>query len=432
MGGLLAACVKGGTAASTLYHFGTIVNSEIHAGLTYSPNTLEVDLDAIANNVREVRRVIGPGPRMFAVLKGNALGFGAVEVARTALANGADSLSLVHVREAVRLREAGITAPILLYGGSLGDPAAVDLVERHDLTAAVVDLESARLHSESARKLVRIFVKVDAGLERLGVRAEDAVGVIQEISRLPRISLDGVFTHLQVDGLYPSEPLDKDTPMSPALSWQFSRFQSLLNDLDRAGVRLPVAMAASSPVVRVSPDMHLTGVDTGRLIYGLIPEVPPVVEMDLRPAFRKLTSRLIQVKNVTRSAFVAEAGFAIRPDMRIGIIPMGLADGLDLLTCGEVLIRGIRARVIGTFYEHARLDVTDVPDARAGDEVVVIGEQLGAKITLQEVAHNQRIKMPGGVGSVGGLGAAVREGVRRVYLQASPARLDQRVVAERL
>ena len=105
---------------------------------------------------------------------------------------------------------------------------------------------------------------------------------------------------------------------------------------------------------------------------------------------------------------------------------------MDLLTCGEVLVHGIRVRVIGTFYEHARLDVTDVPEARAGDEVVVIGEQAGSKITLEEVARNQRIKVPGGVGSVGGLGAVVREGVSRVYLQASPLRLDQRVVAERL
>jgi alanine racemase len=391
----------------------------------YSPNTLEVDLEAVAHNVREVRRVIGPRLRMFAVLKGNALGFGAVEVAKTALANGADSLSLVHIREAVRLREAGITAPILLYGGSLGDPDAVGLVEHYDLTAAVVDFESARLHSELAHQRIRVFVKVDAGLERLGVRAENAVEVIKDISRLPNLSLDGVFTHLHVDGLYELAQLNKDTPMSPCVAWQFSRFRDVVEQLQRAGVPIPVAMAASSPVVRLSPDMYLTGVDTGRLIYGLIPDVPPVVQMDLRPAFHSLKSRLIQVKDLVRSEFVAEAGFPIRAGMRIGIIPMGLADGLDMLTSGEVLVRGTRVKLIGIFYEHARLDLTDVPAARAGDEVGVIGEQAGSRISLEEVVRYQRAKLPAGLGSVAGLGSLVREGVRRVYLQPqSTPRLD--------
>ena len=170
-------------------------------------------------------------------------------------------------------------------------------------------------------------------------------------------------------------------------------------------------------MVRLSSDMYLTGVDTGRLIYGLIPEVPPVVRMNLRPAFHSLKSRLIQAKDVVRSEFVAEAGFPIRSNMRIGIIPMGLADGLDMLSVGEVLVQGARVKVLGMFYEHARLDLTDVPAARAGDEVVLIGEQLGARISLEEVVGYQRTNRPGGVGSVGGLGTVVREGVRRVYLK---------------
>lgn len=115
--------------------------------VTHSPNVLEVNLEAVAHNVREVRRVIGVQRTFFAVLKGNALGFGSVEVGKTALSNGADALALVHVREAIRLREAGITAPILLYGGNLGDTHAIQLAERYDLTVAVVDLESAQLHS---------------------------------------------------------------------------------------------------------------------------------------------------------------------------------------------------------------------------------------------------------------------------------------------
>ena len=116
------------------------------------PNRLEVDLGAIAHNVRQVRRGIGPDVRLFAVVKGNAYGLGVVEVAGTALSAGADALALVHVGDAIALRDAGVEAPILLYGGTLGDPALVRLAEHYDLTATVVDQESARVHSRLARE----------------------------------------------------------------------------------------------------------------------------------------------------------------------------------------------------------------------------------------------------------------------------------------
>jgi len=383
--------------------------------VTYSPNVLEVNLEAVAHNVREVRRVIGVQRTFFAVLKGNALGFGSVEVGKTALSNGADALALVHIREAIRMREAGITAPILLYGGHLGDTHAIQLAERYDLTVAVVDLESAQLHSQTAHTCVRVFVEIDAGLERLGVPAEHAVDVVKEISRLPKLRLDGIFTHLLVDGMFADDNAEGEDQIPPFIEWQLSRFARLAEQLPEAGVSVPVVMAASSPLVAAAPEAYLTAVDTGRLIYGLMPAVPPLVTLDLQPAFHRLSSRLIQVREVHRSDFIAEAGFPIRAGMRIGIIPMGLADGLDLLHCGEVLVRGSRVKVIGTFYEHARLDLTEVPSAEAGDQVVIIGDQLDATISREEVVQAQTTRSPGGIVAVGGLGSAVREGVRRVY-----------------
>lgn len=370
-------------------------------------NRLEVDLGAIAGNVREIRRAIGTKPRMFAVVKGNAYGLGAVQVATTALANGADALALVHTGDAVALREAGVDAPILLYGGTLGDRRQVQVAEQRDLTATVVDFESASFHSRFAESCVRVFVEVDAGLERLGIPAEEAAHTIARILALPRLRVDGIYTHLRVEGVYG----DRYHPSTARfVSWQYDRFSRVLEQLDRSGIAIPITMAASSPLVRLSSSMNLNAVDTGRLIYGIVPEVPAGVALRLRPAFRSLKSRLIQIKDIHRTEFVEEAGFSVRDVRKIGVIPMGLADGLADTTCGEVLVRGTRHAIVGTFLEHARIDLTGAGGARVGDEVVIVGEGGGQCITTEEVFAHQGVRMPAG------LGVLVRGSVKRVYV----------------
>jgi alanine racemase len=380
------------------------------SAVEYSPNAFVVDLGAIAHNTREVRNAVGPGRFFFAALKGNAYGYGLVEAGRVALESGADGVSMVHLRDAIALRRAGITAPILLYCGNLGHPDAVELVERFDITTTLVDADSVELYARLARERVRAFLKVDVGLERLGCAPEDAVALAAAIADSPKLSLEGVYTHMNADGLYPGLPLDGRADVVPFVDWQFDQFRRVLDELERAGVLPPVALAASSPVVRLTPDMNLMGVDVGRLLYGLIPPVPANVDLDLRPAFHSLTSRLIQVKPMRRTQFVEEAGFELREGMRIGIIPMGYGDGLAALTSGEVLVQGRRVALLATFFEHARLDLTDVLDACSGDEVVVIGRQNGAEITLEEVLDCQ------GFEQAAGLGSLVRETVPRVYV----------------
>jgi alanine racemase len=186
----------------------------------------------------------------------------------------------------------------------------------------------------------------------------------------------------------------------------------IVRDLERENIAPAIAMAASSAVVCFSPNMNLSGVDVGRLLYGLIPAVPENVALDLRPAFLGLKSRLIQVRQVHRTEFVNEAGFTISDNMTIGIIPMGIADGLADLTCDEALVCGQRVPVIGMFFEHARLDLSEVPEAKAGEEVVIIGQQEGAEITLDEVAE-YRSEL------ASGLASRVRESITKVYLGKS-------------
>jgi alanine racemase len=135
-----------------------------------------------------------------------------------------------------------------------------------------------------------------------------------------------------------------------------------------------------------------------------------VAGIDVRPAFVALKTRLIQVKAVSRQQYVEEAGFELNPDMRIGVVPMGYGDGLGSVDCGEVLIRGRRAAIIGTFFEHARIDLSAVPDAQPGDEVVVVGRQGSSEISVEEVIEHQGLRTPAG------LAAAIRETVERRYL----------------
>jgi alanine racemase len=344
------------------------------------PTALEVDLDAAAGNVRAVRRMVGPERTIYAVVKADAYGHGAAEMGATFLANGADALGVADLGEGIRLRQRGITAPVLVYPNAL--PAAALEAITHRLTPALIDLEGARAYSEAASGPYDVFVKVDVGLERLGVPAEQAVKTITAMLELPRLRLAGLCAHPHVPG-------GDDAAYA---EWQLGRFTAVVDELEARGVRVPIRLLAASPFVLRFPETYLNAVDPGRMLYGIAypSEKPPA---DLRPTLRALTSAVISLKEVQpRERFAEVAPFPVARPMRVGVIPMGSADGLRWLHAGHVLVRGRPAPVInGPSLEHTRIDLTDVPDARAGDEVVIIGRQGDAEITLAEVAKRHGI-----------------------------------------
>ena len=339
------------------------------------PTWLEIDLDAAAENLRTVRRLVGPDRKIFAVVKANAYGFGMSEMARVFAEHGADALAVADPSEGVRLRAHGVTRPILVYPSFLPEAAAA--VIEHDLIPTLTDLESAGAYSGTATRPCFIFVKVDVGLERLGVPAEQAVKVIRAILDLPRLRLAGLCAH-------PHAPAGAD----PAyLDWQFARFTAVIDELTAQGIDIPIRLFASSPLVLQHPRTYLNAVDPGRLLYGIMDaqDAPPE---PVRPAFVALKTRLIAVKEVSpRERFADAAPFPIPAPVRLGVIPMGSADGLLLLHAGRVLVRGRPAPLLARpSLEHTRIDLTTVPEARVGDEVVVIGRQGTEAITPAEVA----------------------------------------------
>ncbi len=342
------------------------------------PTTLVVDLGAAAANVRAVRQMVGAGRKIFAVVKADGYGHGAAELGTVFVAHGADALAVADLGEGIRLRQRGITVPILVYPNSLPEAAPDALA--HALIPALVDLDGARAYAKAATGPCDVFVKIDVGLERLGVPAEQAVKVIAAMLELPHLRLAGLCAH-------PHAPGGAD----PAYAeWQLGRFTAVVDELVARGIPVPIRLLAASPFVLRFPQTYLNAVDPGRMLYGVtLPgETSPV---PLRPTLRALTTRVIALKELTpRERFAELAPFPVAAPMRLGVIPMGSADGLARLHAGRVLVRGRAVPIVaGPSLEHTRIDLTSVPDAEVGDEVVIIGRQGDAEITVAEVAGCQ-------------------------------------------
>src|SRR5207244_12062250 len=278
--------------------------------------------------------------------------------------------------EGSRRRRHGSVAPVLVYPNSL--PEAAPETIAHGLIPTLVDLDSARAYAEAATEPCDVFVKIDVGLERLGVPAELAVKTITAMLELPRLRLAGLCAH----------PHAPDGGGAAYAEWQLGRFTAVVDELEARGVPVPTRLLAASPFVLRFPQTYLNAVDPGRMLYGITfpGETSPV---PLRPTLRALTTRVIALKELApRERFAELAPFPVTAPMRLGVIPIGSADGLSWLHAGRVLVRGRVAPIVaGPSLEHTRIDLTEVPDARVGDEVVIIGRQGDAEITPAEVAR---------------------------------------------
>jgi len=342
---------------------------------------MEVDLGAIADNLRRLRAIAAPAEVM-AVLKADAYGHGAVRVARTVLQHGAAMLGTAVLSEAAALRARGITAPILVLGYT---PAwqARD-VARLGVAVTVFSLEVAHHLSRAAAALqcppVAVHIKVDTGMHRLGVQPAEVIPFARRLLELPGLRIEGVFTHFATaDATDPSYALT-----------QLARFERVLAEWQEAGLPQPrYVHAANSAATLRFPQARFNLVRTGIALYGLHPSEAVPCPPDFRPALA-LKTQLAQVHELPADEPVSYGAAWVTPrPSRIGVLPIGYADGVRRgpFTWGEVLVRGRRAPIVGRVcMDMCMVDVTDIPGARVGDEVVLIGEQGGERITAEEVA----------------------------------------------
>ncbi len=344
--------------------------------LTY----LEIDLDAIAHNVRVIKMHIGPHVKLIAVVKANAYGHGALEVAQTALRHGASWLAVARADEGISLRQAGIVAPILVMNYTpLGE---IEEALRHDLTLTLSDLEPARSISAIASRLGRaatVHIKVDTGMGRFGLLPDEVLPFMQELAALPGVQVEGLYTHFAVADL-----ADKDYTRQ-----QFRRFQQVRDRLSAAGYRIPLCHAANSAATLDLPETHLDAVRVGIAMYGLPPssEVEPAVP--LRPAL-SLKSHVARVRTLPAGSSISYGRTYITPrEMTVALVPVGYGDGYHRLISnrGAVLINGRRAPIVGRVcMDQVIVDVSQAGLVELNSEVVLIGSQGKERITAEEVA----------------------------------------------
>jgi len=344
------------------------------------PTWVEVDLEAVAYNVRQIKELIGPQVEIMAVLKADAYGHGALTVARTALNNGASSCGVASVNEAVKLRDGGVNAPILVLGYTPAWLAREALV--HDVALTLYDADLARAFSRAAtdlRRTARVHVKVDSGMGRLGLLPEQVVPFVEEIRDLPSLDLEGIFTHFSVAD-------DADLAYT---CWQLACFQEVLDRLAQIGVTFRFVHCANSAATLRLPQARFNVVRLGLMMYGLQPSSHVPLPPGFRPALAWKTT-IAQVKTLPPGSYVSYGNtYRTEQEETIAVIPVGYADGFRRAPAywQAVLVRGQRAPIVGRVcMDQTMINVSHIPNVRVGDEVVLIGRQGSDEITAEEVA----------------------------------------------
>lgn len=343
------------------------------------PTWVEVDLDALAANVRELVRLAG-GSQVMAVVKADGYGHGAVEVARTALEAGARWLAVACLEEGLQLRHHRVTAPVLVLGYLPPEEAraAVDA----DLSCCVFADETARALAQAAARSgrrARVHVKVDTGMGRLGIRPEEAVAFVRRLKGIPALEVEGIFTHLATAD-------EEDLSFARA---QLERFLATVTALEREQVHVPFRHAANSAALLRLPDARFNLVRPGLAVYGVSP-MPGLPAVPLRPVLTWKT-RVAQVK-VMRPGETVGYGrtWHSRGGEVVATLPVGYADGYRraLSNRGEVLVRGRRARVAGRVsMDQVTVVLPAGVEVAAGEEVVLLGSQGEETISAWEMAR---------------------------------------------
>lgn len=337
------------------------------------PTWAEIDLDSLIHNFNVVRGLVDDHVGVLSVVKADAYGHGAVEVGRTLEEAGTEMLGVATVEEAVELRDYGVEIPIILLGGMRPDEAAVAV--EHSLTPCLFSLDAAKsLDAESAKagRLSPYHLKIDTGMSRLGVRPEDVDAFLTGLAGYRNIVMEGALTHLA--SAFSESP--------EATRAQLGRFTKRVNDIREKGFRPRYLHAANSPAIQRFPESHMDLVRPGIILYGS----DGAAGLGLKPVM-KLKTVVIQVSRVPAGTPVSYGGtFVTKRPSVIATLPIGYADGYmrRLSNRAMVSIRGARAPVAGTVcMDLITVDVTDVPGASVGDEVVLFGDSL---VSVDDVA----------------------------------------------
>lgn len=334
------------------------------------PTWVEINLDNLAYNMQAIRKNVKDNSLITAVVKGNAYGHGSVRSAKTFLKNGADRLAVATLSEAIELRKAGINdVPILILGYT--PPTQFSLVIKWNIIQTIYNFESAKLISKEAIKMgeeIKVHIKIDTGMGRIGFLVKDeSIEEIVEISKLPNLNIEGVYTHLATADI-------KDKTYT---EMQYLLFLKLIEDLEKKNIRIPIKHISNSGAIIDLPDYNLDMVRAGIMMYGLYPSNEVKKEkIFLKPAMT-LKTTICHIKTVPKGTSISyRRDFTTIKEAKIATIPIGYADGISRLLAskGEVFVKGSRAPMVGRIcMDQIMIDVSDINDIMVGDEVVIFG-----------------------------------------------------------
>lgn len=342
----------------------------------------EIDLDAMTYNLEHIKKNLAPGTQVIAVLKADGYGHGAVPLARRIQKDPEIwGIAVATVEEGEELRNAGITKPILILGYTYQED--YQKIAKLDFRPAVFKLSMAKELSKAALeagKTLKIHIKIDTGMTRIGYRdVKKDVPEILEISKLPGLDIEGIFTHFAR-----ADEADK----TPALV-QYEKFQEFIRALEQEGLHIPMKHCSNSAGIIRMQEANLDAVRAGIILYGLYPSKEVEREpVPLKPLM-SLRSHIAYIKTVEPGAEISYGGiFTTVRETRVATIPVGYADGYPrgLSNKGSVLIRGKRAPILGRVcMDQFMVDVTEIPEAEELDQVTLLGKDGEDCITMEEL-----------------------------------------------
>jgi alanine racemase len=344
------------------------------------PTWYDIDLDAICQNYRTLRNWVGADVKVYSCLKRNAYGCGIQPVSRRLEKEGTDGLAVGNINDALAIRQAGVELPILLYPNCL--PETADVVSENRLIPTISSEKEAQAWAQASQQPLAVFPKIDVGLLRGGVLPDKAISLIKAITENKLLHLAGIYTHFH--GYDPTTGADY-------ARLQFERFHSLLDEIYKMGIDVPVRIAAGSLVVLQFPEMDLNGVDPGSVLFGIRSASGAERTQPLYPALRSIKTRILLIKEIQpHHVDNHPSPFPVKQPVRMGLVPFGWGDGMpnDRPEGASALVRGHRVPILGPIhFEHMRLDLTTLSDAEVGDEVVLLGRQGQAQISIEDLAE---------------------------------------------
>jgi alanine racemase len=353
-------------------HEPTIATGELR------PTYLEVNLERLAGNYRTIAAHVAPA-RVMPILKANAYGHGLVEVARTLQTIGAPCVGVAYLEEGLRLREHGVTMPVLVMGGIVG--SQVPRFLEHDLTLTASSVDKLRAVDECAARLGRpatVHLKIDTGMERIGVHWYSAETLLEESLKCRHVRVEGIFTHFA----------NADGADLAHARLQLERFDEVLSFYERRSLPMPLRHAANSGAILQFPASHYDLVRPGILFYGASPSPEVALTIPVRQALRWITS--VVYFKVVKPGNAVSYGSAWCPSemTRVVTLPAGYGDGYMRSMSGraEVILHGKRYPVVGRICMDQMMVCIAWDSAHNGDEAVLLGESGGSRIAIEDLA----------------------------------------------